>query len=368
MKKWLSKRVEYLRRLTVLILLTIGIWFYCYTPSDIYRIERQNFKELYEVKRRLGIIDTNLSLEQYISNEMRGPFPWNLHSQEKKIILLQGKSAEFFANISANCEKRENDYFFRAQALPSNLISRIIPQKADYFMIENPAGHLCYFTLSHAHTFLDNIPHSLRHPLQKYAYISFMIALLIYILLPLPSLPKNAAYYIRFNAVYLPDFLAFSLWSVGLFFFLLDIDMPTFIRYFFLLFFGIYALTIIYHVTGYTYRWYRFKSDIFEYSDRYGIKRIKLNDIITVTPYKKRIPKWIGIIITILGRGDPGTTGIGIFSLFSTPETGIEITTVSGEKIRIMTNFLHADKEFTKRLQELAKSRHYHFEHNLPKK
>jgi len=61
------------------------------------------------------------------------------------------------------------------------------------------------------------------------------------------------------------------------------------------------------------------------------------------------------ILIVLFGRGKVGATGIGSLAASSNPEIGMEITTTSGKKIKVMANYLEADEVFTKSFQELER-------------
>ena len=61
------------------------------------------------------------------------------------------------------------------------------------------------------------------------------------------------------------------------------------------------------------------------------------------------------ILIVLFARGKVGVTGIGSLVANSNLEIGMEITTISGKKIKVMANYLEADAVFTERFQELEK-------------
>ncbi len=222
---------------------------------------------------------------------------------------------------------------------------------------------LALFAWMFSHSPLDiykiqDAPAGVKYPLRIYGYLLLLLSVLIYIFIPRPKVPEGAACYERFSAVYVPDMLAFSLWAGGwmFFFFLLpDDSAPMAVRYFLLFFFGIFALAIIFPITKYASSWYHFQEDAFEWSDASGIGYVKLDDIISVKPYKRQLPKWVGSLIILFGRGQPGATGMGILASTSAPEIGMEITIKSGKKIKVMANALEADKVFTEQFQELEK-------------
>ena len=200
-------------------------------------------------------------------------------------------------------------------------------------------------------------PNTIKHPMRTYAYLLIVLALLAYLLIPRPSIPESAAFYTLLNAVYLPDVLGVFLWTGGwMFFFLPDDSAPVIVPYLFLLFFGLFGLIIMWSATKYASSWYRFKDGSFQWSGSSGIQSIALADVVSVKPYKRQLPRWIAPLIVLFGRGQPGATGVGILSGTSAPEIGMEITTNSGERIKVMANYLEADDEFTEKFQELERN------------
>ena len=87
-----------------------------------------------------------------------------------------------------------------------------------------------------------------------------------------------------------------------------------------------------------------------------GTQSIALADIVSVRPYKKQLPRWIAPLIVLFGRGQSSATGVGILSGTSTAEIGMEITTNSGEEIKVMANYLETDEEFTEKFQQLEEN------------
>ena len=201
---------------------------------------------------------------------------------------------------------------------------------------------------------VSRAPTAIRYPMEYYSYLLIILSILLYIYIPKSEVPKGAAYYTRFNAVYLPDILGFFLWTGAWMFFVLpDDSMPVVIRYFLLLFFGIFALAIVLPTIKYASNWYLFIEKTFRWSDEDGIGSISTNDIVSIKPYKRQLPKWVAVLIVLFGRGNVGATGMGSHAASSTPEIGMEITTKTGKKIKVMANYLEADDVFTGRFQEL---------------
>ena len=183
-----------------------------------------------------------------------------------------------------------------------------------------------------------------------------ILTLLVYLMLPRPKVPKGAAYYTRFNAVYLADTVGFFFWMAAwMFFFLPDDSSMPFGQYILLLFFAPLALAMIFPTIKYASNWYLFTEDSFEWSDKDGIGKIPLKDIVSVKPYKKQLPKWVGPLMILFGRGNAVATGAGMISMSASPEIGMEITLKSGKKVKVMANYLEADKVFTQRFQALEK-------------
>lgn len=185
-----------------------------------------------------------------------------------------------------------------------------------------------------------------------------LLSLIIYISLPKVKLPKDSAYFARLNSIYLVDGLSVFLWLFAwvLFFFSKSDDSaPIFVSYFLLAFFGIFALIISFNATKYASNWFLFTNNTFEWSGLKGIQKVSLNEIVSVKPYTKQLPKWVAPLIILFGRGDVGPTGWGLIAGSSTPEIGMEMKTRNGNKIRIMANYLITNALFTKRFQALEK-------------
>jgi len=337
MKRLNPITTEYIRRISILILLALFAWMFFYSPSDIYEIQVMNYAATYQDKVTSGLLDpSKTSLDEYIVYKMKGPYPWSKRKQ--KIVEVKGKSGEFLNHI-VNVNRGDssddiisehrspdtfwsgNSYFFRSSELPENFLSQTFLKHPNYLMIKDEDGNI-----------------------------------LIYIYLPRPNIPNGAAYYTRFNAVYLADILGVFLWTgAWMFFFLPDDSAPMVVRYIFLLFFAVFALAIVLPTVKYASNWYLFTEDSFQWSDTDGIGKVSLKDIVSIKPYKKQLPKWVAPLIILFGRGQPVATGAGMISMSSSPEIGMEITTRSGKKIKVMANYLEADKVFTERFQELEK-------------
>ena len=375
MKQMKPITVEYIRRFGVLALVALFAWMFFYSPSDIYEIQVNDYEAKYKDDVQIGLVDpSKTSLETYIAHELKGPYAWS--HREHKIVEVKGKS-KFFLNrlFAVNRGKYQdnfinrhrsphtflsgNSYFFRSGELPENFLSQTFFKHPDALMIKEENGTKRYFDLYKAESsfMLNDAPVPVSHPLRLYSYIVLVFALLVYFILPRPKVPEGAAYYTRFNAVYLADSLGVFLWTGSwMFFFLPDDSAPMFVRYFLLSFFGIFALAIVLPTIKYAASWYLFTEDTFEWSGTEGIGKVPLKEIVSIKPYKKQLPKWVAPLIILFGRGQPVATGTGMISMSSSPEIGMEITLKSGEKIKVMANYLEADKRFTKQFQELEKN------------
>ncbi len=364
---------EYIRRFSILMLLALFAWMFFYTPSDIYEIKLNNYAQSYKDKIRWGWVDPGTSLEQYIEKELRSP-SWSSRPKKVNILEVQGEGADFLKRIAAESsgevgddfmQKHHTDgfagrdnYFFRENEIPKEFTSGLFLKDVDALTIVDLKGTKHYFTLYQAQNrfSLSYAPTSIKYPLEYYAYLLIVLSILIYIFVPKPKIPKGAAYHTRISAVYMPDILSVFLWTAAwMFFFLPDDSAPMFVRYFMLFFFAIFALAIVFPTIGYASNWYLFTEKSFQWSDFSGIGHVKLDDIISVKPYKRQLPKWVGMLIILFGKGQPGATGMGILASTSAPEIGMEITIKSGKKIKVMANALESDKEFTQRFQELEK-------------
>lgn len=365
--------MEYIRRFIVLTLLAVFTWMFFYTPSNIYKIHLHDYVGSYKDKLRWGWIDLDTSLEEYIKKEMQGPY-FHSSSKRPKVLEVQGEAGRFLKRIAAENRGMVNDdfiqahhkkesteknhYFFRQNELPQAFASESLLKDADYLSVIDQEGEKHYFSLHHAkrNFSLNYAPVSVRYPLEYYSYLLIVLALLIYILIPKPTVPEGAAHYTRLNAVYLPDVLGAFLWTgAWMFFFLPDDSVPAGVRYFLLIFFAIFALAIVFSTLKYVVNWYLFTEDLFQWSDKDGRGSITVNDIISVKPYTRQLPKWIAPLIILFGRGHPGATGVGILTATAAPEVGMELTTNREKKIRVMANYLESDEVFTERFQALEK-------------
>jgi hypothetical protein len=374
MKRLNPITVEYMRRVSILILLALFAWMFFYSPSDIYEIQVKNYVAKYHEKVKNRSLDpSKTSMDEYIAYEMKSPYLWSKRKQ--KIVEVKGESGEFLNHIfnvnsgdvldDIMSEHRSpdtfwsgNSYFFRSSELPDNFLSQTFLKHPNYLMIKDEDGIKRYFNLykTERSSALDDAPLSVSHPLRIYSYLLLLLAILIYIYLPRPSIPSGAAYYTRLNAVYLPDVLSVFLWlGAWMFFFLPDDSAPMVVRYIFLLFFAIFALVIVLPTVKYASNWYLFTDDSFQWSDTDGIGSVPVKDVVSIKPYKKQLPKWVAPLIILFGRGQPVATGAGMISMSSSPEIGMEITIRSGKKIKVMANYLEADEVFTERFQTLEK-------------
>jgi hypothetical protein len=374
MKRLNPITVEYMRRVSILILLALFAWMFFYSPSDIYEIQVKNYVAKYQEKVKNRSLDpSKTSMDEYIAYEMKSPYLWSKRKQ--KIVEVKGESGEFLNHIfnvnsgdvldDIMSEHRSpdtfwsgNSYFFRSSELPDNFLSQTFLKHPNYLMIKDEDGNKRYFNLykTERSSALDDAPLSVSHPLRIYSYLLLLLAILIYIYLPRPSIPSGAAYYTRLNAVYLPDVLSVFLWlGAWMFFFLPDDSAPMVVRYIFLLFFAIFALVIVLPTVKYASNWFLFTEDSFQWSDTDGIGSVPVKDVVSIKPYKKQLPKWVAPLIILFGRGQPVATGAGMISMSSSPEIGMEITIRSGKKIKVMANYLEADEVFTERFQTLEK-------------
>ena len=365
---------EYIRRFSILILLALFAWMFFYSPSDIYEVQVKDYIADYQDKVKSGSVDSSAtSLDDYIVYKMKGPYTWS--SKEQKIVEVGGESGKFLNHLlsvnrgdslddfvdehrSPDTSWSGNSYFFRNSELPEGFLSQALLKHPDYLMSKGGDGEKNYFKLYEAKSssMLNDAPVSVGHPLRMYSYFLLVFSLLIYLMLPKPKVPEGAAYYTRFNAVYLADALGVFLWTgAWMFFFLPDDSAPMFVRYLLLLFFGIFALAIVLPTIKYASNWYLFTEKTFRWSDADGIGSISTNDIVSIKPYKRQLPKWVAVLIVLFGRGNVGATGMGSLAASSTPEIGMEITTKTGKKIKVMANYLEADEVFTERFQEIEK-------------
>ncbi|MDD2450851.1 hypothetical protein [Sulfurovum sp.] len=372
MKTFAPITIEYIRRFSILILLALFGWVYFYSPPDIYEIQVKNYAQNYQKKVENGSIHSaETSLTDYITKEMEGVYSWS--DRKKNIVEVEGEYRKFLNHLSSvyqgdstdsdinqhrspNAFWSGNSYFFRSGELPKNFLSETYLKHPDYLVSKSNDGEKNYFRLYKVEggATLNKVPVSVGYPLRHYSYVLIFISLLIYLLIPKTKVPEGAAHYKRLNAVYLVDALSLLLWMAAwMLFFLPDDSIPLFVRYFFLLFFGIFALAIILPTNKYASNWYRFTEDAFEWSGTEGIERVLLDDIIAVEPYKRQLPRWIAPLIILFGRGQAGPTGLGMITATATPEIGMKIMTKSGTCIEVMANYLDSDTLFTKRFQVL---------------
>ncbi len=366
--------VEYIRRFTVLLLLALFAWMFFYSPSDIYEIQVNDYAAKYKEHAQIGLVDpSKTSLDEYITQELKGPYKWS--HRKRKIIEVEGESRNFLNHVfNVNRGKSQDDfiekhrspdtfwsgnsYFFRSSELPEHFLAQTFLKHPYYLMIREKDGTKRYFDIYNvkSSSALDDAPVFIAHPLRIYSYLLLLLAILIYLYLPKPKIPQGAAYYIRFNSVYLPDVLGMLLWlGAWMFFFIPDDSAPMFVRYFLLSFFGIFALAIVLPTLKYAASWYLFTEDTFEWSGAEGTGKVPLKDIVSIKPYKKQLPKWVAPLIILFGRGQPVATGAGMISMSSSPEIGMEITLKSGKKIKVMANYLEDNKVFSERFQEIEK-------------
>lgn len=344
---------------------------FLFTP-DIYEIQVKNYAQSYQKKVEDGSIHSaETSLTDYIAKEMKGPYSWS--DRKKNIVEAEGEQRKFLNHLSSVYQGdstdtdiyrhrspasfwSESSYFFRSGELPKDFLSETYLKHPDYLVSRSNDGEKNYFKLYkvEGEVTLNKVPVSIGYPLRNYSYFFIFFSLLIYLLIPKTKVPEGAAHYKRLNAVYLVDALSLLLWMVAwILFFLPDDSIPLLVRYFFLLFFGIFALAIILPTNKYASNWYLFTEDAFVWSGTEGIEKVLLDDIIAVEPYKRQLPKWVAPLIILLGRAQAGPTGVGMITATAAPEIGMKIITKSGKCIEVMANYLESDTRFTKKFQAL---------------
>lgn len=363
---------EVLRRFSILILLALFALFFFFTPSDLYSIKLKHYDQSYKDKIRWGWIDADTtSLEAYIQKELQGS-SWRSNPKKAKVFEPEGESALFLEGIVAqNSEKKidpsiskhhdnsfisRDTYYFTARELPADLLDEMKDSGTSHILIKDNLGAEHYMDLYNAKrsSTLFNAPTDIRYPYRSYSYLLIMLGLFIYTVLPKPVVPEGAAYFARLNAVYMPDILSFILWTAGWFlFFLPDDSAPVAVRYLMLVFFGLFSLAIVIPITKYASNWYLFKEESFHWSDWSGVHSVTFDDIVSIEPYTRKLPKWLGPLIILLGRGAPGPTGQGLIASSAIPEIGMEIRTKDGRSVRVMANYLQGDDAFTESFQAL---------------
>ena len=71
MKRLKPITTEYIRRVSILILLALFAWIYFYSPSDIYEIQVKDYATKYQDKVKSGSIDpSKTSLDAYITQDV----------------------------------------------------------------------------------------------------------------------------------------------------------------------------------------------------------------------------------------------------------------------------------------------------------
>jgi hypothetical protein len=66
------------------------------------------------------------------------------------------------------------------------------------------------------------------------------------------------------------------------------------------------------------------------------------------------------MMMILLGRGEVGPTGWGLLASHATPEVGMELITRDQKTIRVMANYLHANRDFTAQFQRLEQRAQQH--------
>jgi multisubunit Na+/H+ antiporter MnhG subunit len=363
---------ESLRRLWVMVLLMVSMMLFFYTPHEIYHITIKSYAKEYQQKVQWGWIDPQThSLEAYIQQSMRTS-PWRKSSTKPLQSIKTPQERAFFQalldapknpQLNQHRSKQrhlydERSYYFYAHSLPSTLLQKPL-EGIVYYTLTQASGTKRYFTLHKASRgfMLDDASQALRYPYRFYSYLLWLFALLGYLLIPKPAIPKHAAYFRKLNAVYMPDILGFGLWSMAWFlYFLPDDSVPMAVKLILLLFFLLFALAILLPIVKYASNWYLFEEDGLRYSSIKGIQTISFEEIVSIEPYSRRLPKWVAPLIILLGRGNIGAIGLGLITASSASEIGMEITLNSGKRLRIMANYLQSDTQFTQRFQALKEA------------
>jgi hypothetical protein len=346
---------EIIRRLLVLLLLVLSAFFFSHSAKDLYLIKHNDYAKSYQDKVKWGWINpASTSLQAYIDKELKSANNVQEITSSEAVIFLQSL-LEPNASLSAHrsLSTYEKGFYFNVYTLPTALIEG---QKSNLKLVDDE-GKAHYFKHYKADTshFLRDAPYSLHYPLRPYAYVTLVLALMVYILIPRLNIPQGAASYAKANAIYVPDFLSYVFWSAGwLLFWFMGESVPVVVTFFLLLFFGVMALTLQTFIAKYASHWYLFDDNKLTFSDLNGVHTIAVEDAVSVQPYTKALPKWVGPLIILLGRGSLGPTGWGLIATTATPEVGMEITT-KDQKIRIMANYLQSDTAFTESFQTFEK-------------
>jgi len=349
---------ELIRRGGVLLLLACAAWFFFYRGSILYLIQLQDYEQSYEVKLRRGVIASNTTFEEYIDKQIQTS---SFAKREHRIHLVNvtGEEATFLTVAAARAQASSSQQvFFPITAMPVKLLEITLSQGLHHIAVNTPSRKALYFTIYEADTnfLLRNAPVSLRHPLRTYAYAMGVLSFLLYLVIPKIKVPAGAASYARLNSVYLPDMLSFAMWTAGwIFFFAGTASMPQAARLSLVFFFSAFAVLLFVPVSRIAVTWYQFTQHSFAWSGADGIQSIRLEDIISVNPYVKKLPKWIVPLIVLLGRGAPTFTGIGMLTATSSTEIGMDIVTKEGKTIRVMANYLQSSRAFTEQFQALER-------------
>lgn len=346
---------EVIRRLLVLLFLVLSAFFFSYSAKDLYLIKQSDYAKAYQDKVKWGWINpASTSLETYIDKELKSADNIQEITSSEAVSFLQ-RLLEPNASLSdhRSLSTFEKEFYFNVSTLPTALIES---QKSNLKLVddESKTHYFKRYKADNSH-FLRDAPYSLHYPLRSYAYVTLLLALMVYILIPRVKIPQGAASYAKANAIYFPDILAFVFWSAGwLLFWFMGESVPVVVKYFLLIFLGITALTLQSFIAKYASNWYLFDDSKLTFSDLNGVHTIAVEDAVSVQPYTKALPKWVGPLIILLGRGSLGPTGWGLIATTATPEVGMEITT-KDQKIRIMANYLQSDTTFTESFQTFEK-------------
>lgn len=191
-----------------------------------------------------------------------------------------------------------------------------------------------------------------------WAALAFVLAVLVYALVPRPLPPHGALHHERLPSVYIPDLVGFLLATVFLAMpFVIAAQQPQLGRSWALILFlwlpGLIALAILWLAIGYQCFWLLLAADGLTVSTVRGIEHLPFDHIIVARAETGRPPRWLGPLLVFLG----GWRGLGIALLHADTERhALLITRRDGTVLRLPADALPGAGKVVKALRQAGVS------------
>ncbi len=342
-----------MKRLTVLLLLSLSAWMIVWQAEGLYVVEFQDFTRRYGIERRQGIVPPGTGFRTWLLRKLRGESDGRFGGMKKpppRIVPARGELRKRLADLLRRSRERDGEeaILLPGKALHSALSSRKGSGGDLYLFLETDGrkGELFrvrpYASSGYHREFVAG--GELLHPYRIAGWSVALLALLLYRFWPRKPIPEGAARSSKIRAVLLPDLLGFLFWwLLNLFFFyvLYENDraggIPGAALAVIVLLFSAFVFATLYFAGRYESRWYLVEGSKL----RWHGGEADLREILSVCPYERpQVPRWLGPLILLFSGGRPGAVGTGLLASSAPSEYGIVIRLKDGREISVVFNAL----------------------------